>query len=199
MWNSHMISDVWWNREFSSSPDIISIESAEIFTFQHLKKTRGLCNPNIASCFRRNETWKQKSVRGAITTSQLRNIIFKSRDEVLDTTCLLYCLTSCRGSMLSKYRRQLVKKTLENKWQDVSQVLQKCLGFLDGNHAINEQPMYSSILRRSSDNLFRKKILFRSIWLSSCSRFFTVGRLHGFHGWPCLSSKYMGKVVWVSK
>ena len=33
-----MMSDVWWNREFSSSPDIISIESAEIFTFQHLKK-----------------------------------------------------------------------------------------------------------------------------------------------------------------
>ena len=33
-----MMSDVWWNREFTSSPDIISIESAEIFTFQHLKK-----------------------------------------------------------------------------------------------------------------------------------------------------------------
>lgn len=39
MWNSHMMSDVWWDRENSLYLQIwYSIGSVKFFTFQHLKK-----------------------------------------------------------------------------------------------------------------------------------------------------------------
>ena len=58
-----------------------------------------------------------------------------------------------------------------------------------GNHAINEQPMYSSILRRISDNLFRKK---NSFSFDMAQFMFSI-----FHGWP--SSWFSRLAVFVIK